>query len=71
MEINSISSVGAVQKAFEQNAKRAGRISQGVEDPTIEKDMAELSTDKDQVSMQMKTLKTKDQMLGTLLDMLA
>ncbi len=70
MDTGSISSVNAVQNAFAQNAQRGERIAQGVEDPTLEKDMVELSTDKNQVGMQMQVIKTRDKMLGTLLDML-
>jgi hypothetical protein len=70
MEIgSSSSSVQGIQNAFSAHAARAQRIAQPDGGPQFEKDMAELPSDKDNVGFNVKALKTKDQMLGTLLDM--
>jgi hypothetical protein len=72
MEIGgSTSSIQAIQNAFDANAARAKRISSQDGGPQFEKDMAELPNDPEQVGMQTKAIKAKDQMLGTLLDMVA
>jgi hypothetical protein len=70
MEIgNSTSSVQGIRKAFEVNAARAERLARSDGGPSFEKDMAELPSDADNVGVNVKALKTKDQMLGTLLDL--
>lgn len=69
MEVGFSSPVQGLQDAFDRNGARAKRLSKGVDDPQVEKDMAELSQDKADVGMNTKVIKTKDQMLGTLLDM--
>jgi hypothetical protein len=72
MEIsNSTSSVQGMQKAFATNAARAKRLADPENDPQFEKDMAELPSDEQNVGVQSKVIKTKDQMLGDLLDILA
>jgi hypothetical protein len=71
MEIGATSSIQGLQNAFAANAARGQRIAKAESDPQFEKDMAELSTDPENVSTQTKVIKTKDQMLGTLLDMVA
>lgn len=69
MEIgNSASSVQGMQQAFARNAARAKRLANPEGDPQLDKDMAELPGDKQDVGVQSKVIKTKDQMLGTLLD---
>jgi len=71
MEISSNSSVQGLQRAFATTEARAKRIANPETDPQFEKDMAELPSDKETSSAQIKVIKTKDQMLGDLLDMLA
>jgi hypothetical protein len=72
MEItNSTSSVQGMMNAFAKNAARGKRLADPENDPQFEKDMAELPTDKQEVGVNSKVIKTKDQMLGTLLDMVA
>ncbi|MDB5104254.1 MAG: hypothetical protein JWP91_1943 [Fibrobacteres bacterium] len=72
MEISSsTSSVQGIQQAFAANAARAKRVAQPDGGPQFEKDMAELPSDADNVAANTKALKTRDQMLGTLLDMVA
>jgi hypothetical protein len=71
MEVGFSSSTQGIQNAFDQNAARAKRLSKGVEDDQLEKDMAELPQDKADVGVNTAVIKTKDQMLGTLLDMVA
>ncbi|MDB5049025.1 MAG: hypothetical protein JWO30_2096 [Fibrobacteres bacterium] len=66
---SSTSSVQGIRNAFEANAARAQRLAQQDGGPQFEKDMAELPSDADNVGVNVKALKTKDQMLGTLLDM--
>lgn len=77
MEIgSSTSSVHAIQDAFKTHAERAGRIAKSTVteggDPTgqFEKDMAELPSDDKAVGFNAAAIKTKDKMLGTLLDIL-
>ena len=65
------SSLQALQKAFDRNAARAKRVADPEGDPQLDKDMAELPSDKQDVAIQSKVIKTKDQMLGDLLDILA
>jgi hypothetical protein len=70
MEINSsTSSVQGIRNAFDANAARAARLAQPNGGPQFEKDMAELPSDEHKVTSNLKALKTKDAMLGTLLDM--
>jgi hypothetical protein len=72
MEIgNSTSSVQGMQQAFARNADRAKRLANPEGDPQLDKDMAELPSDKQDVAVQSKVIKTKDQMLGDLLDIMA
>jgi hypothetical protein len=71
MEVGFSSSVQGIQNAVDQNAARAKRLSKGLEDDQVEKDMAEMSQDPQNLGMNTKVVKTKDQMLGTLLDMIA
>jgi hypothetical protein len=77
MEIGSVSGTGSsasiqgMQKAFARNAERAQRLADPEGDPQIDKDMAELPSDREDVAIQTKVIKTKDQMLGDLLDILA
>ena len=70
MEISSSNaSVQGIQNAFAANAARAKRVAQADGGPQFEKDMAELPSDGQNVKANTKALKAKDQMLGTLLDM--
>jgi hypothetical protein len=69
MEISGSGSVQGIQRAFDANAARAKRVAQPDGGPQFEKDMAELPSDPDRVTANTKALKAKDQMLGTLLDM--
>ena len=72
MEISSstsTSSIQAIRKAFEDNAARAARVAQENGGPQFEKDMAELPSDEHKVTSNLKALKSQDEMLGTLLDM--
>ncbi len=72
MEIGSASSsIQGIHRAFERNAERAKRLSDPEGDPQLDKDLAELPSDKQDVGMQTKVIKAKDQMLGDLLDILA
>lgn len=76
MEIGSTSSVQAIQDAFKTHADRASRIQKATTaeggDPTgqFEKDMAELPSDDKAVGFNAAAIKTKDRMLGTLLDII-
>ena len=77
MEIgSSTSSVQGIQDAFKAHADRAARIQKATAteggDPTgrFEKDMAELPSDDKAVGFNAAALKTKDKMLGTLLDII-
>jgi len=69
MEIGATSSIQGIQNAFATNAARAQRIAQPDGGPQFEKDMAELPSDADNVKANSAVIKTRDQMLGTLLDM--
>jgi hypothetical protein len=72
MEIGSSSSpVQGIQRAFDRNAEKAKRLSNPETDPRLERDLAELPSDKQDVGMQTKVIKAKDQMLGDLMDILA
>jgi hypothetical protein len=72
MEITgSSASIQGMQRAFDRNAERAKRLSNPEGDPQLERDMAELPSDRQDVGMQTKVIKAKDQMLGDLLDILA
>lgn len=75
MEINGTgsygSSVDAIRKAFDANAERAKRIAKEDGGPQFEKDMAELPMDERNVAAQNSVIKTKDKMLGDLLDITA
>jgi hypothetical protein len=77
MEIgSSTSSAQAIQDAFKAHAERAGRIAKSTAaeggDPSgrFEKDMAELPSDDKAVGFNAAALKTKDKMLGALLDII-
>ncbi|MBW8886913.1 MAG: hypothetical protein JF616_04055 [Fibrobacteres bacterium] len=69
--LDSTSSIQGMQKAFARNAERAKRLADPEGDTQLDKDMAELPSDKEDVAIQTKVIKTKDQMLGDLLDILA
>ena len=69
--IGSSASVQALQTAFMANDAKAKRLANAESDPLLEKDLAELPSDADNVGAQTKVIKTKDQMVGTLLDMFA
>lgn len=72
MEIGATNaSVNAIQQAFKTNAERAERISKPELDKQFEKDMAELPSDDKNVGIQAAAIRTKDKMLGDLLDILA
>jgi hypothetical protein len=71
MEISgSSSAVQGIQRAFDDNAARAKRLAKEDGGPQFEKDMAELPSDAHRVGVNTKVIKTQDQMVGTLLDML-
>lgn len=75
--VASGSSMGAVQQAFNTHSARADRLSRALasdapgSDRTFVKDMAELPTDAKNVGIQAKVIKTKDNMQGALIDILA
>jgi len=77
MEIGSVSStdssssIQGMQRAFARNAERAKRLAEPEGGPQMEKDLAELPSDRQDVAVQTKVIKAKDQMLGDLLDILA
>jgi hypothetical protein len=72
MEIGGFSSpIQGMQKAFAANADRGKRIADAENDPQFEKDMAELASDPENVGVQTAAIKTKDKMLGELLDLFA
>lgn len=72
MEIGSASGpIQGMQRAFDRNAERAKRLSDPEGDPKLDQDMAELPSDAQDVGVQTKVIKTKDQMLGDLLDIFA
>jgi hypothetical protein len=72
MEISgSTSSIQALQQAFADNAARAQRLAKQDGGPQFEKDMAELPSDEQNVGIQSKAIKTKDKMLGELIDLVA
>ncbi len=72
MEIGpATSSVQGIQKAFETHAARGKRIANAETDPQFEKDMAELASDPENVGVQTAVIKTKDKMMGALLDLFA
>ncbi len=72
MEIGATSSsIQGIQNAFAANAAKGKRIANAESDPQFEKDMAELPNDKQDVAANLKVLKTKDAMLGELLDLKA
>lgn len=75
MEINGAAGFGssaeAIRKAFDANAARARRIAKEDGGPQFEKDMAELPTDGKNVAAQNSVIRTKDKMLGDLLDITA
>lgn len=71
MEISgSSSAVQGIQRAFDANAARAKRLAQADGGPSFVKDMAELPSDAHKAGVNGKVIKTQDQMVGTLLDML-
>lgn len=65
------SSAQAVHDAFTRNAERAERLADAENNPQLEKDLAELPSDAQNVAIQTKAIKAKDEMLGDLLDVLA
>ena len=65
------SPIQGIQRAFDRNEEKAKRISNPESDPQLEKDLAELPSDKQDVGMQTKVIKAKDQMLGDLMDIMA
>jgi len=76
MEIGMTAAVGGMQKALGENAARAQRIAkaslsteEGVGDFT--RDLAELPQDAAAFKANAATVKTQDQMLGALLDIIA
>jgi hypothetical protein len=71
MEVGFSSSVQGIQNAIDTNSARAKRLEQGMDDEQVEKDLAELPTDPPNLGINTAVIKTKDQMLGTLLDMFA
>lgn len=78
MEIGaSGSSVTAIQQAFKTHSERASRLAEATasgapeRNDTFVKDMAELPSDAHNVGINAKTIKTRDEMVGTLLDILA
>jgi hypothetical protein len=72
MEITGSSGpIQGIQRAFDRNSERAKRLSNPEADPQFERDMAELPSDRQDVGVQTKVIKAKDQMLGDLLDILA
>jgi hypothetical protein len=69
MEISGSSSVSGIQNVIAQHSARAERLAKAAEMDQVEKDLAELPQDPPKLGMQSKVIKTKDDMLGTLLDM--
>ena len=78
MEIGATgNSVSAIQQAFKTHSERASRLAGATSSGAPEKndafvkDMAELPSDAHNVGIHAKTIKTRDEMVGTLLDILA
>ena len=71
MEIGGTSSVQALRNAFDTHAARGVRLSSVDGGPRFEKDMAELPSDEKNAGVQTNVIRTKDQMLGDLLDIMA
>ena len=71
MEISSSSSVQGMQRALATTEARGKRIANAESDPQFEKDMAELPSDKENLTANLNVIKTKDKMLGELLDLTA
>jgi hypothetical protein len=77
MNVGPTTSVQGIQDAFQTHSARASRIAKatasetGDATGTFEKDMAELPSDDKAVGFNAAAIKTRDQMLGTLLDMVA
>ena len=71
MEIGPSSSVQGIRNAIDTHSARAERLSKAADSEGIEKDMAELPSDPKSLGMQTKVIKAQDDMLGTLLDLLA
>lgn len=68
---NTTTSAQAVHDAFQRNAERAERLADAENNPQLEKDLAELPSDAQNVAIQTKAIKARDEMLGDLLDVLA
>ena len=61
MEIGSSTTpIQGMQNAFAANEARGKRIANAENDPQFEKDMAELPSDKENVSMNVKVIKAKE-----------
>lgn len=78
MEIGaSGNSTAAIQQAFRTHSERAARLAAATASGSPERndafvrDMAELPSDAHNVGIHAKTVKTRDEMVGTLLDILA
>ena len=70
MENGLSAAVGGIQRAFDTNADRAKRIAaSGVNGGSFTSDMAQLPSDGTAVSANAAVIKTQDQMLGSVLDM--
>lgn len=68
---SNTSSAQAVHNAFQKNAERAQRLADAENDQQLEKDLAELPSDAQNVAIQTKAIRAKDEMLGDLLDVTA
>ena len=71
MDIPLTTPVQGMQRAMDTHTARATRLAKAAEMESVEKDLAELPTDPENLSAQTKAIKAKDQMLGDLLDILA
>ncbi len=71
METGFSMSVNGVAQAFEDHAARAERISRAAEHKDLAKDMVGQIQDEKTVKANLETIKTRDEMMGTLLDILA
>jgi hypothetical protein len=71
MDIGSVSPLQGIHDTVRAHAERAERLSRPEANPQLEKDLAELPGDARGMGAQAQVLKTRDRMVGDLLDILA
>ena len=71
MEVGATGATLGLPGAINAASERAARIAKLDKDGQFTKDMAQLPSDPKNVGVQGKVLKTKDSMLGDLLDIMA